>query len=345
MSAAASADIAIRTESLTKIYDGRHIALNCVDLEVSAGTVLGILGQNGAGKTTLVRLLLGLHVPTAGRAYVLGRRMTPNAAALRRRIGYMPAESHLPDRQTPIGYLDHVGRLGGVPRGVRRPRLASLLRAVNLLDCSGDRLRTLSTGMKTRLALAASLINDPELLIWDEPAQGLDPHARRSMLELMDGLAQSKTIVLCSHHVHELREVCDDVLVLNEGQIIFNGPLEDLEIPGKPSDIEITLLGDRKAIADVVRSIAEFEELADCKLTKNVLRLKVIDETSHATALANVLVTLADNHIEMSDLRIAGHPTEDALADLVVREKSRGLVRAGQSIAGVADAASAGGRR
>lgn len=325
-----SSETAIRTESLTKIYHQRQIALNCVDLSVPRGAVLGVLGQNGAGKTTLVKLLMGLHVPTAGRAYVLGQLMTPNAAALRRRIGYLPADPKFPAGMTPIDYLDYVGRLGGMPRAVRRPRLAALLGAVDLLRSSGEPIDRSSTGMKTRLAIAASLINDPEILVWDEPSQGLDPQARQSMLQLMKSLAESKTLLLCSHNLLDIQEVCTQSIVLSEGQIIFNGPLEELKGAFRPSHIEIAIVGDKKEIADVLKSIQGFEELESCKLQKNVLILDIRAGSSHATALANVLVSLADHRIEMTDLRISGQQTERAMLDLLTQEGRRGLTRAHQ---------------
>lgn len=325
-----TAGLAIRTESLTKIYHGSHIALNCVDLEVEAGTVLGVLGQNGAGKTTLVRLLMGLHAPTAGRVYILGQRMTANSAALRRRMGYVSADPKFPRKMTPIEYLDYVGKLGGIPGSQRRAKLASLLRAVDLLHYSGQPIDRFSTGMKTRLAIAASLINDPEVLVWDEPSQGLDPEARRNMVELMQNMAAAKTLLLCSHNLQDVQEVCDTAIVLHDGQIIFNGDLSTLKGSSRPSDIEISLVGDRKLLAESVKSIQDFEELESCKLTKTQLRLRIREDVSHATALANVLVTLADRQVEMSDLKISGAHTEQAIANLLIQEGSRGLTRAYQ---------------
>ena len=328
-----AAEYAILTESLTKVYQHRRIALNCVDLAVEPGEVLGILGRNGAGKTTLVRTLLGLHVPTAGRAFVLGERMTPNAAGLRRRIGYLSADPKFPAGMTPIDYLEYVGRLSALPRTIRRPRVAALLRAVDLLGISGARIEQVSSGQRTRLAIAASLINDPEVLIWDEPSQGLDPDARRSMLKLMLQLAESKTLLLCSHNLVDLQEVCSRAVVLHEGQIVFDGPFDELRGQSKPSDIEITLVGDRKEIAETGKQLAQVEELESCELHKNLLRIRIGAGQSHATALANVLILVGDHNIEMADLRISGQQTEQAIIDLLIEEASRGLVRAHQPIA------------
>lgn len=324
------AETAILTEGLTKIYRGRQIALNGVDLRIAPGTVLGVLGQNGAGKTTLVKLLLGLHRATAGRAYILGRRMTPNAASLRQRIGYLPADPRFPDGMTALGYLDFTGRLAGLRRNARRPRLGLLLRAVDLLRVSGEPIRTFSTGMRLRLAIAASLVNDPEILIWDEPSQGLDPEARRGLLQLVHGMAEKKTLLLCSHNLADVQEVCSQAIVLHEGQVIFDGPLSELR--GKPSSsvVEIAITGDKKQIAESVKSIQGFEELEGCSLNKNLLRVTIKGDTSHATALANVLVTLADHHVETTDVRFRGQQAEQALVDLKLQEGSRGLTRAYQ---------------
>lgn len=326
----ADPELVIKTEGLTKIYRGKQIALNGVDLEVGPGTVLGILGQNGAGKTTLVKLLLGLHLPTAGKVFVLGKPMTPNASLLRQRIGYLPSDPKFPEGMTAIRYLDFAGRLAGLTHAIRRPRLAMLLRAVDLNKASGDLIRDYSTGMRLRLAIAASLINDPEVLIWDEPSQGLDPEARRGLLQLVHGMAEQKTMLLCSHNLQDVQEVCSEAIVLHEGQVIYRGALDELRGKMKSSDVEIAIVGDKKGIAEAVKSIQGFEELESCNLNKTVLTLKIKSSTSHATALANVLVTLADHHLETADVRFLGHHTEQAIIELKREEGSRGLTRAYQ---------------
>src|SRR6476619_8217880 len=140
-------ELIVETSHLTKIYQNRQIALNDVSLAIEPGCVLGLLGPNGAGKTTLLRLVLGLHRPTAGRVKVFGRYMSPNAADLRRKIGYIPTNPQFPKGMTPLDYLDYMARLFGLPRDVRKPRLASLIRAVELLNAGGEPIERFSHGM------------------------------------------------------------------------------------------------------------------------------------------------------------------------------------------------------
>ncbi|MCS7047551.1 MAG: ABC transporter ATP-binding protein, partial [Gemmataceae bacterium] len=142
-----SSELVVETFALTKIYQNRQIALNDVTLRLEPGCVLGLLGHNGAGKTTLLRVILGLHRPTAGWVKVFGQTMGPNAAALRRRIGYIPTNPQFPKGMTPITYLDYIARLFGLTAEVRKPRLASLIRAVDLLNVSGDKIDGFSNGM------------------------------------------------------------------------------------------------------------------------------------------------------------------------------------------------------
>src|SRR6202158_6270516 len=151
-----ASDLVVETYKLTKIYQNRQIALNDVTLRIEPGSVLGLLGPNGAGKTTLLRLVLGLHRPTAGWVKVFGKTMTPNAADLRRRIGYIPTNPQFPKGMTPISYLDYMARLFGLPSDVRKPRLASLIRAVDLMAASGGHISGFSHGMAARVALGAS---------------------------------------------------------------------------------------------------------------------------------------------------------------------------------------------
>jgi ABC-2 type transport system ATP-binding protein len=322
-----ASELIVETFKLTKIYQNRQIALNDVTLRLEPGCVLGLLGANGAGKTTLLRLLIGLHRPTAGWAKVFGKRMTPNAADLRRRIGYIPTNPQFPRGMTPITYLDYMARLFGLPADVRKPRLASLIRAVDLLGASGDPIDGFSNGMTARLAVATSLINEPDLLVWDEPTHGLDPEARRSMLELIKELSREKTLIVSSHNLSDIDEVCNHAAVLSHGQLIYYGSLQDLKGRMKKNHYELDLEGDQKAIAKSVQAIRGMNEFKIVNIRQRRLELFLQDDAANTQALAQVFMTLADAKISLISIRTVGQQTEQAFLDLVEKEESRGFAR------------------
>jgi ABC-2 type transport system ATP-binding protein len=320
-------ELVVETFKLTKIYQNRQIALNDVTLRMEPGCVLGLLGSNGAGKTTLLRMIIGLHRPTAGWVKVFGKWMTPNSADLRRRIGYIPTNPQFPRTMTPITYLDYMARLFGLPADVRKPRLASLIRAVDLLPVSGTRISGFSTGMTARLAVATSLINEPDLLIWDEPTHNLDPEARRSMLELIKTLSREKTLIISSHNLSDIDEVCNHAAVLNHGQMIYFGSLQDLKSRMCRNHFELDLEGEQKAVSKVaglIRGMAEFKLV---NLRQRRLELYLHDEAVNTVAIGNVMMTLTDNKVALVSIRSVGQQTEQAFLDLVEQEESRGFAR------------------
>ncbi|MFO0848586.1 MAG: ABC transporter ATP-binding protein [Gemmataceae bacterium] len=322
-----AADLVVETAHLTKIYNNRQIALNDATLTIEPGTVLGLLGPNGAGKTTFLRLVLGLHRPTAGWAKVFGRVMHPNAADLRRRVGYIPTNPQFPKGMTPISYLDYIGRLFGMPRDSRKPKLAALIRAVDLLGHAGEAIAHFTPGLTSRLAVAASLINEPELLIWDEPTHGLDIEARRSMLELIKTLAAEKTLILSSHNLTDVDEVCNHAAVLNRGQLIFSGTLQDLKGRIRKNHYELDLEGDQKSITKAVAAVKAMKEVVSAVLRTRRLELKLTDDVSNTALLAVIFQTLADSKVALVSVRSVGMQTEQAYLDLVEREESRGFTR------------------
>ncbi|MFO0797546.1 MAG: ABC transporter ATP-binding protein [Gemmataceae bacterium] len=321
------AELVVETQHLTKIYQNRQIALNDATLTVEPGCVLGLLGPNGAGKTTFLRLILGLHRPTAGWAKVFGRVMTPNAADLRRRIGYIPTNPQFPKGMTPITYLDYIARLFGLPADVRKPKLATLIRAVDLLPHSGDSIAYFSAGMTARLAVAASLLNDPDLLIWDEPTHGLDIEARRSMLELIKTLAAEKTLILSSHNLTDVDEVCNHAAVLNKGQLIFHGTLQDLKGRIRRNHYELDIDGEQKAITKCVAALRNLADFKQVLLRQRRLEIKLTDEVPNAALLAQLFHLLGENKVTVISVRTLGMQTEQAYLDLVEREESRGFAR------------------
>jgi ABC-2 type transport system ATP-binding protein len=293
--------------------------------------VLGLLGPNGAGKTTFLRLVLGLHRPTAGWVKVFGKLMTPNAAGVRRRIGYIPTNPQFPRGMSPISYLDYIARLFGLPADARKPRLASLIRAVDLLPASGEPIAGFSNGMTARLAVAASLINEPDLLVWDEPTHGLDIEARRSMLELIKTLSRDKTLIVSSHNLSDIDEVCNHAAVLSRGHLIYCGSLQDLKGRMRRNHFELDLDGEQKAIGKAVASIKGMSETKWVTYRHRRVEILLQEDANNSQALANVFMVLTDNKINLISIRSVGQQTEKAFLDLVEKEESRGFARIYQS--------------
>jgi ABC-2 type transport system ATP-binding protein len=228
---------------------------------------------------------------------------------------------------TPITYLDYMARLFGLPADIRKPRLASLIRAVDLLGVSGHRIDGFSNGMTARLAVATSLINEPDLLVWDEPTHGLDPEARRSMLELIKTLSREKTLIVSSHNLSDIDEVCNHAAVLSHGQLIYCGSLQDLKGRMRRNHFELDLEGDQKSIAKAVAAVRGMSEFKVVNIRQRRLELYLQEEAVNTSALANVFMTLADAKITLVSIRSVGQQTEQAFLDLVEKEESRGFAR------------------
>ncbi len=225
-------EIVIETRNLTKVYRdfwGRQKvrALKALDLQIRRGEIFGLLGPNGSGKTTTLKLILGLLFPTSGEVLVFGqdaREVTKNE-----RIGYLPEESYLYRFLTAEETLDFYGRLFNMPAMLRRQRTAELIEMVELGWAKRRQLREYSKGMTRRIGLAQALINDPELLLLDEPTTGLDPMGTRWMKDFLLKLRdQGKTILMCSHQLEDVQDVCDRIGILHQGELKELGRVSDL---------------------------------------------------------------------------------------------------------------------
>ncbi len=225
-------DIVIETRNLTKVYRdfwGRQKvrALKALDLEIRRGEIFGLLGPNGSGKTTTIKLLLGLLFPTSGQALVFGRDATE--VTKNERIGYLPEESYLYRFLNAEETLDFYGRLFNMSASVRRQRADRLIKMVGLTSARRRQLKEYSKGMTRRIGLAQALINDPELILLDEPTTGLDPIGTRAMKDLiLDLRNQGKTIVMCSHLLADVQDVCDRIGILYQGELKELGRVDSL---------------------------------------------------------------------------------------------------------------------
>jgi len=218
----------IEVEGLHKRF-GSQVALQEVDFVVPAGEIFGFIGPNGAGKTTTIRILATLAMPDAGTATIGGIPVAEDPHSVRELIGYMPDFFGVYDRLTSIEYLEFYAACHGVPHRRRRAVGHELLELVDLSERAEDQVDTLSRGMKQRLCLARALVHDPQVLLLDEPASGLDPRARIEMRELIRELRRmGKTILVSSHILPELEELCTWVGFIDAGRMVAAGPMSDV---------------------------------------------------------------------------------------------------------------------
>jgi ABC-2 type transport system ATP-binding protein len=234
----------IEIRNLRKTY-GKLTAVSDLSLTVEKGAIFGFVGPNGAGKTSTMRILTTLMSPTSGEAFVAGSSVTKDPRGVRRAIGYMPDFFGVYDDMTVWEYLDFFGACYEIPEVKRASINKDLLELVDLAHRRDDRVEGLSRGMKQRLALARTLAHDPQVLILDEPASGLDPRARIEIRELLVELSHmGKTVFFSTHILADVAEICTDVGIIEAGKLVAAGKLEEMQRRLMPfRRIHIALLG------------------------------------------------------------------------------------------------------
>ena len=228
----------IEVENLTKQY-GAVRAVDQISFRVDKGEILGFLGPNGAGKTTTMRILTGFLPATSGTARLAGFDVFENSLEVRKRIGYLPENPPLYPDMSVEGYLDTVARLKLLPSDRRKARVDAAMEMARVTEKRGELIKRLSRGFKQRVGLAQALVHDPEVIILDEPTVGLDPKQIIEVRHLIKGLAGDHTILLSTHILPEVSMTCDRVVIINQGRIVANTPVN---APGQDRGTEIVMV-------------------------------------------------------------------------------------------------------
>lgn len=249
----------IEVENLTKTYGG-VVAIEEVSFHVPRGEVLGFLGPNGAGKTTTMRILTGFMPPTDGRVTVAGFDVFHDSLEVRQRIGYLPETVPLYNEMTVAGYLDFVARLRGVDN--RRDRIERVMEQTDITDRADDRIGKLSKGYRQRLGLAQALVHDPDVIILDEPTIGLDPKQVVEVRSLIRNLRGERTVILSTHILPEVSQLCERVLIINKGRIVAEDTPERLTARLQGAErVRIALAPGADRVAEVLSAIDGVEEV------------------------------------------------------------------------------------
>lgn len=304
---------AIQSVDLTRCF-GKRTAVERLNLSVAAGEVFGFVGPNGAGKTTTLRMIAGLLPPTSGEVYVNGISVRQSPMSVRRQIGYMPDYFGVyPDLQV-WEYLDFFAGCYQIDERQRPQLIEDLLELVELTHRKDDLVDRLSRGMKQRLSLARALIHDPQVLLLDEPASGLDPRARVEIRELLVELARmGKTIFFSTHILADVAEICTRVGILEAGRMVAEGRLEDLRLMASPRRrVELTLLGQverAEGLLGTLPGITRIERI-DGNLTGQRVSLS-FEFTGDDAGLSDILSQLVQSGLPVLQFREDQHDLEE----------------------------------
>ncbi|MEJ2649870.1 MAG: ATP-binding cassette domain-containing protein [Sedimentisphaerales bacterium] len=207
----------------------KFFAVDNVSFSAKPGLILGLLGPNGAGKTTLLRVLSTTLKPSHGTASFMGVDLVENPLEVRRRIGFLSDNTGLYGRLTAREMIEYYGKLHGLAHAILRKRMEELFNALEMTEFVDKRNASLSSGMKQKVSIARTLIHEPDIIMFDEPTTGLDVAAAEAILRFIEFCkAQGKTVIFCTHHMHEVERLCDSVVILNKGRLCFEGSIEQM---------------------------------------------------------------------------------------------------------------------
>ncbi|MEC8556326.1 MAG: ABC transporter ATP-binding protein [Planctomycetota bacterium] len=306
-----SDEIVVQTENLTKRY-GEFTALEDLSIYVKRGEILGFIGPNGAGKTTTIKVLVGLSKPTSGRATIAGVDCSQQSGKIKHLVGYMPDRFGSYDNMRVREYLDFFAAVFGIYGKKRTQRIEEVLEVTNSGYMQDKFVESLSHGMQQRVGIARTLLHDPQVLILDEPANGLDPKARIEMREILLRLAaEGKTLIVTSHILPELARICDTVAIITGGKLKAFGELDEVMrqlCPVRSYEVELVDSQDLERAADLIGDTIERDKVT-LSPQECVLRFPTSNTEEE---LAAVLQQLVQSEISVTQFREVAGDLEDA---------------------------------
>jgi ABC-2 type transport system ATP-binding protein len=309
----------IVTHELTKRY-GELTALDGLSIRVDKGKILGFIGPNGAGKTTTIKILVGLARPSAGWARIAGADCVRDVRRIKRLVGYMPDSFGSYDNMRVREYLDFFGAAYRVPWRQRKARIEAVLEVTGSAYMHDRYVETLSRGMQQRVGIARPLLHDPEVLILDEPAAGLDPHARIEMRELLVRLARlGKTLIVTSHILPELSRICDQLAIITQGKLRAAGTLDEIMKEVRQQrlvEVQLASRDQTAQAADVLRDLLGNGAAVTASTTEAIVRFETRGSDDD---LGGLLADLLRRQVRVTQFRELPCDLEDAFLS-VTRE-------------------------
>ncbi|OGD82888.1 hypothetical protein A2165_00390, partial [Candidatus Curtissbacteria bacterium RBG_13_40_7] len=280
----------IKAENLTKNFNDFK-ALDNISFEINKGEIIGLLGPNGAGKTTTLRILTGFFNPTLGQVKYDGLDIIEDGLKIRQKIGYLPESNPLYDELKVKEYLTYAAQMHNIPKDKIKEAVNKVIETCGLKEKQNQEISKLSKGYKQRVGLAQSLIHNPEILILDEPTEGLDPNQRIEIRDLIKKIGLEKTVILSSHVLSEVEATCSRVLIINQGKIVASGSPDELKSQSTTqTKIFLKVDGPQDKIVEEIKKLDGIERIISAKKEGNLVNLEL--ETDSTKELRKPLVHL-----------------------------------------------------
>jgi len=293
-------DASVTVSNLTKRF-GHLVAVDSISLSVNQGEVLGFLGPNGAGKSTTMKMITGYLNATSGVVEIGGKKLSSMNSALKKNIGYVPEGAPAYGEMTPLSYLKFIAEIRSIGKKERKNRVEEIMTLMNLNEVATRRIETLSKGYKRRVGLAQAIIHDPNILIMDEPTDGLDPNQKHEIRSLIRSMAPKKAIIISTHILEEIDSVCTKIAIINSGKIIFTGTPRQLANESKLNNALTVVVSQEmlEPLKEFLLNTPQVAELKEVYQGNSVRVTAVMENKSYVDK--DILKKLIDSNIHPSE--------------------------------------------
>ncbi|MBT3396587.1 MAG: ABC transporter ATP-binding protein [Alphaproteobacteria bacterium] len=312
----------IEVDALSKRF-GDILAVDNVSFSVAKGEVLGFLGPNGAGKSTSMRVITGYLPPSSGTARVLGEDIRTNPVAVKEKIGYLPEGAPLYGDMTVKGFLEFIASIRNLSRAAGKRRISDVVERMGLERVMFQRIETLSKGFKRRVGLAQAILHDPEVLILDEPTDGLDPNQKHQVRELIKEMGESKAIIISTHILEEVDAACTRAVIIDQGKVVLDGTPEQLHAKSPTHNAVVLRVGsqDGQRATKVLRDIGHVSDVETGETIDGIVSLMVVPSPGHTIA-EGVAAAVRESNIEVAEMRTVIGKLDEVFRQLTVGEEA-----------------------
>lgn len=310
----------IKVKNLTKKY-GNFIAVDHISFEIADGEIVGLLGPNGAGKSTTMNMMTGFIEPTEGEITINGYDVVKQAKKAKSQIGYMPEGVPLYSDLTVKEFIKYMGELKKVPRTELKIQIENILKETGLNDVQNKLIKNLSRGYKQRVSLAGALIGNPPVLILDEPTVGLDPKQITEIRNLIKSLGKRHTVILSSHILSEVSQVCEKVIIINKGNIIAQDSPQNLERAVQNENLLLVTIEEKSNIDEIVKQIKEVEEFKLVNENADGTKQYSIKSKENQDIRKEIFETFAKEGITIFELKQTEATLEEAFMELIQKKE------------------------